>query len=271
MPYICDAITVIDPNLIRPLRPGIIISLLFLLTAFYGVGQDFPDRIITEEGDTIQCRITHVNAKHIYYYYSQRGITRPDDMPLLEVSDYTIRAEKAGWKPKSGSSDQGSARKAKWGYGVGVVQQFNMPIMHTSVVMNVWRKGSIFYAGPQYTLVYKEYSREEGVTRYSQNSPGVNFGFRQVFKTRNEIFNLFVQMDFSVYESEYWYYVTPYSEIKSEDQWIVENNVSVGLNYRVTDKVELNTGYGMGSTAGFFLMFEEVIPHFFVGLQYNIR
>lgn len=253
------------------MKPGVIISLLLLAISMAVSGQDFPDRIITENGDTIQCRITHVNAKHIYFYYAQRGITRPDDMPLYQVKDYSVRAKEGSRHNESGKAYSTEPGKGKWGFGVGLVQQFNMPIMHTSAVMNVWHRGSVLYAGPQYTYIYKEYSREEGITRYRQNSLGLNFGFRQVIKTRNEIFNVFVQMDFSIYETQYWYYVTPYSEIRSDNQWIVENAASIGLNYRISDKIELNTGYGMGSTAGFFLMFEEVIPHFFAGLQYNIR
>jgi len=42
------------------------------------VGQSFPDRIITNDGDTIDCCITLANDQYVFFYYMKRDIRRPN-------------------------------------------------------------------------------------------------------------------------------------------------------------------------------------------------
>jgi hypothetical protein len=243
--------------------------LIFLV--FLTNGQDYPDRIITQDGDVIECCITLVNAKNIYYYHLKRDIRRPATIAVDNVMDYT-------WTQSCKPSQRDNDRKArpprkskKWGYGVKLAQQFNYPVMHTIAAFNVRKGNHNLFFGPHYTHISKEKVSSDTELSFSQSTYGLNFGYMIVIRTRNEIFDVFMQMDFSLYEATQWYTNGPYSNVRSEDKLVTENHISVGLKYNAGERFELHGGYGVGATDGFFLQMEDLIPHVFVALQYNIR
>ncbi|MCK4568663.1 MAG: outer membrane beta-barrel protein [Bacteroidales bacterium] len=239
--------------------------------SFMMYGQDFPDRIYTNDGETIECCITLVNEQHVYYYHLKRNIRRPDYLPITDIRDYTWTGKcKPGSKDSKPLKDDAPDTK-KWGIGVKLVQQFNMPIFHSIMALNVRKGNSNVYVGPHYTHISKEQVSDEGDLSYSQNTYGLNFGYLYTINTRNEIFGVFVQLDFSLYQAESWYYSGLYTDITSDTELVVENCLSVGLKYNISEKFETFAGYGIGSTNGFFFMFDEIIPQVYFGVQFNIR
>lgn len=235
------------------------------------IGEDFPDRIVTNKGDVIECSITLVNQETIYYYYLQRDIRRPGHIDLDRVADYT-------WTQQTyeGADDKNPFREVekepkKWGYGVKLVQQFNMPIKHSIVAFNVNKGNHSLYIGPHYTHIAEKRITGDTDISYAQHTYGVNFGYNVIIKTRNEHFDVFMQLDFSLYEADSWYMNGPYSEVQSERSLVVENCISTGIKYNFSEKLSIFGGYGFGSTNGFFFEFEEVIPQIYLGLQYQIK
>lgn len=234
-------------------------------------GQDFPDRIITKDGDTINCCITLVNDQAVFYYYLNRDIRRPDRLNLSDIKDYK-------WTGNcSFNSDEGQPieprkkQSKKWGYGVKLVQQFNMPIKHTILAFNVNKGNHHLYVGPHYTHIAKRRINADTDVSYSQNTYGINMGYQIVIKTRSEVFDVFMQLDVSLYEAQYWYFNGPYSDVQSETRLVAENCISVGIKYNISKKLQTYAGYGFGATDGFFFEFEEVIPQIYIGLQYNFK
>ena len=239
--------------------------------SFMMVGQGYPDRIYTNDGKTIECCITVVNDYNVYFYYSSRNIRRPGSLPFSKISNYTWTGKcKPGDEDTEPRKDKASKSK-KWGFGVKFVQQLNMPVYHSIMAFNVRKGNSNVYVGPHYTYITKEKIGDETDLSFSQSTYGLNFGYLYTINSRNKIFEVFLQLDFSVYEKEYWYYEGLYSGIASDTKLIVENCFSVGLKYNISEKFETFAGYGIGSTDGFFFMFDEVIPQIYFGVQFNIK
>ena len=239
--------------------------------SFMMLGQSFPDRIVTNDGDSITCCITLVNDQYIFYYYLKRDIKRPEKINISDVKDYSWTRECTTNIDKTDPDYVPDKDRKQWGYGVKLVQQFNMPVLHTIAAFNVRKGNHNLYVGPHYTYIAEQKIRTDTEVDFSQNTYGINMGYMIVIKTRNEIFDVFMQLDVSLYEADYWYYSGLYSGITSEREFVAENCISVGIKYNFTPKFEIQGGYGIGSTDGFFFMFEEVIPHLYLGFQYNIR
>lgn len=235
------------------------------------LGEDFPDRIVTSEGEVIECAITLINHQSIYYYYLHDEIRRPAHIALDKVTDYT-------WSqyPLMNPDDENPFReveeeKKKWGFGVKLVQQFNMPIKHTVVALNVNKGNHNLYVGPHYTHIAEKRITADTDISYAQHTYGVNFGYNVFINTRNEHFDVFMQVEFSLYEADSWYMEEPYSVVQSERSLVVENCISTGIRYNFSEKLSIFGGYGFGSTNGFFFEFDEVIPQIYIGLHYQIK
>jgi len=162
-------------------------------------------------------------------------------------------------------------KTSEWGLGIRVLQQFNMPVLHSIVALNLTKGNSNLYLGPHFTHISERQIKAEDEISFSQNTYGLNLGYFYVLNTRNRSFDVFLQIDFSLYQAEEQYYTGYHSEVQSETSLVVENCISVGISYQISSKFDLFTGYGIGSTGGFFFMFEDMIPHVYFGLQYNFK
>ena len=234
-------------------------------------GEDFPDRIFTNEGNVIECDITLVNSESIYYYYLHKEIRRPAHIDLDEVTDYSWTQPNPTETDDDNPFREAEKEGKKWGYGVKFVQQFNMPIKHTIVAFNVNKGNHNVYVGPHYTHIAEKRIKGDTEISYAQHTYGVNFGYSVIIKTRNENFDVFMQLDFSLYEADSWYMEAPYSVVQSERSLVLENCISTGIKYNFSDKLSIFGGYGFGSTNGFFFEFNEVIPQIYFGLHYQIK
>ncbi len=233
--------------------------------------QEYLDQIYTKDGDTINCCISFVNDQYVFYYYPKRDIRRPDKLNTSEIKGYSWTKECLPNFNENVPSTVREKEKKKWGYGVKMVQQFNMPVYHSILALNVRKGNHNLYFGPHYTHISKQKIKADTDVSYDQNTYGLNMGYMIVLKTRNEIFDVFLQLDVSLYQEEYWYYTGLYSELESDTKLTAENCISVGVKYNISDKFEIFGGYGIGATDGFIFMFEEIVPHLYFGLQYNFK
>jgi len=245
--------------------------MLLMFLSMSTIGEDFPDRIVTSNGDIIECDITLVNSESIYYYYLHRDIRRPGQIGLDNVSDFTWTDHSLLELDDDNPFREVEEQTKKWGYGVKFVQQFNMPIKHTIVAFNVNKGNHSIYIGPHYTHIAEKRITGDTDISYAQHTYGVNFGYNVIIKTRNENFDVFMQLDFSLYEADSWFMDGPYSEVQSERSLVVENCISTGIRYNFSEKLSILGGYGFGSANGFFFEFEDVIPQIYLGLQYQIK
>jgi hypothetical protein len=201
-----------------------------------------------------------------------RDIRRPDRLNFDDIASYSWTQQN---RPEISDDDnpfiQPEEEGKKWGYGFRLVQQFNMPVYHTILALNVRKGNHNVYVGPHYTHMAKQRITGDLEESFSQNTWGVNWGYMVVIKTRNEVFDVMMQLDMSLYEAQTWFYDGPYSGLTTTNELIFENCISVGIKYNISEKFETFGGYGIGSTDGFFFMFEGVVPHLYFGMQYNLK
>lgn len=189
------------------------------------------------------------------------------------TSDYSYTYDENSKKNETRFSQvhASSSKSRDWIVGLRFVQQFNLPIMHSVVALNVQKGKSNFYLGPHFTHISKRRIKSEDEVDFNQSTYGINGGYNLTVYQRRKTFSVFLQLDFSLYEAENWYYTEYYSDIESEKTLVLENCLSVGIKYHASKSVSLITGYGFGSTGGFFLLFDQAIPNVYFGLQYNFR
>lgn len=182
--------------------------------------------------------------------------------------------------PSSGSIQQdmssdelaADSAKGKWRTGLSVVQQFNYPILHSIIEVELAKQNHRIYAGPCYTLLLENYFGDEILGgQYDKNAYGINFGYRYMSGTKWKRISVVLQTDFSIYRVRYQHWGGHGAGVQEKKPVIVENNGGIGLNYQISPNLAVSVGFGLGSPAGFFLMLDRVNPHSWLGFYYSIR
>lgn len=156
----------------------------------------------------------------------------------------------------------------RWHIGVGAVQSFNYPIMHSTPILSFYNHRRAIYCGPEYTELLKKSLGDDGDS-WKQKYWGFNIGYRYTFPYHWKRTNFFSQTSYSIYQYEF-----------EEGQMgsggvihkgiMVENCTAIGVNYRCNNRLSLSGGIGLGAKAPFFLLLNSAIPHSFVGVSYRI-
>ncbi len=69
----------------------ILVTIMLIVITLAANGQDFDDRIITNEGDTIKCKITLVNNTHIFFEFKAKKKTKNTFVAISKVFSYTMQ------------------------------------------------------------------------------------------------------------------------------------------------------------------------------------
>lgn len=155
-------------------------------------------------------------------------------------------------------------------YGIKLTQHFNYPIVHSSPTSSIYYKNHNFYFGPEYTFLLTK-SFKDSTDDWEPEPWGFNLGYRFIVKSEKKKTNLFLQMNFSFYRVTYKEYQPGSTVLTDQMKSIIENTGAIGINYRFNKYFELFGGIGIGTTCGFFLLLQKVIPHSFVGIGYTIN
>jgi hypothetical protein len=234
-------------------------------------GQNFIDQIITKSSDTIFCKITLINDQNIFCMQQKRKTQQHAYVSLNDIISYNWRTENSEDKSNFVKISFPYDSTSKWRTGLIAVQQINYPISHSILAFRLSKMNHGIHLGLNYTYIFKNHFGDESVNSYKNNSPGVNVGYRYIIDSKWERTNLFLQLDFSIYKVEYKEYRGHGSGVVDVSNLIIENNGSIGLNYKISEKIDVFGGVGIGSTAYFFLMIEQFIPHSYVGIEYKIK
>ena len=245
--------------------------LVFILTLSRSsaFGQIYPDQIVLKTGAIITCKITLVNDQNIFYTHQEKRKINYDYISIYEVNNYNwVSKDKAEVTKKDSPIVLNDSTPA-WKAGIKLTQHINYPILHTTPSISIYLKNNNFYIGPEYTKFLKQPSGDP-VDMWEKDYWGLNFGYRRKFISTLKSTQMFVQINFSIYEVSYIEFQKgpPYST--NHKRTIVENSGGLGINQRVFKQVEIYAGIGIGSTNGFFLMFDSFIPHSFIGIEYII-
>lgn len=250
-----------------------ILTITILLIVVTGLvnAQNYIDQIITKSSDTIYCKITYVNDQNIFYTTQKRKTEKHSNIYVNDIISYNWKTENEKTKDNFAKNTIPYDSTSNWKTGIMAIQQINYPISHSIIAFNLSKKNHNIYLGPNYTYLFNNYFGDELVNVYKNYSIGINTGYRYIIDSKWEKINLFLQIDFSIYKVEYKEYHGHGSGVVDIERLVIENNASIGVNYRISEKLELYGGLGIGSTEYFFLMIEQFIPHSYFGLKYMIN
>jgi hypothetical protein len=242
------------------------LSVILVLIACNLSAQSTTDQIFLKSGDTIACKITYVNEANIFYTLKTKPLATQEYVALERVRSYNWTSKNLPTHPEISLNPYDSTRKLK--IGLRFAQQLNYPILHTSAALSASSKGHSVYIGPAFThLNGKSFS---SVDTYKQTNWGLNFGYRYCFDSHWKNTHVLVQIDFSVYQVHYIEHSLGNPMGWENKKTIVENNLGIGLNHKLSEQLELFGGLGFGSTNGFFLMLDQFIAHSFLGIEYKL-
>ncbi len=247
------------------------ILLILILTTNLAFGQNLNDQIITNYSDTIYCKITLINDQNIFYTYQKKKTEKYANISLQEIISYNWKSKEIKLQNQYGEKLIPYSPTNKWRIGLDYVQQINYPISHSILILNLNKRNHNIYMGPNYTRLFNNYFGDELINNYDKNSIGINFGYRYIVDSKWEKTNFFLQLDFSIYKVKYLEYQGHFIGTKDKEKVIIENNGSIGINYKMSNRIEIFGGIGIGSPAGFFLMIEDFLPHSFIGIEYRFE
>ncbi len=153
-------------------------------------------------------------------------------------------------------------------YDFEVKRDYNFRIIHHIPALSYRLNSHDFYLGPQYSYVFQPTSTSNKI--YENNAFGVNFGYRYYSKELINNLQIFGQFNFSVFRTKFKEYQhgLPLEETRSE--FIIENTVTIGMDYNLMNRLNLFAGLGIGSYNKFFLMIDKFNLSSYVGIKYEL-
>jgi hypothetical protein len=147
---------------------------------------------------------------------------------------------------------------------------YNYYLIHNTPVFSLEYKNNNLYFGPEFSSFDRPFG--DLVDNYKESSTGINFGYRNYFyKSPSSEIRLFGQLNFSLYKYQYARYQKGPVKSNFKEIRIVENTGSLGLEYNFHKKLAFQTGLGIGSTEGFFLILSSFIPSIYFGLEFRFK
>lgn len=153
-------------------------------------------------------------------------------------------------------------------YDFEVNHDYNFRVAHHIPVFFYRYDRHDFYMGPQYSYIYQPTPVANEI--YENNAFGINLGYRWY---SNELINnlqIFGQFNFSVFQVSFEEYQHGYPFKETRHEFIVENTATIGVNYKLVNKLNLFTGIGIGSYSGFFLILDKFNLSTYIGIGYKL-
>src|SRR3989339_289395 len=153
--------------------------------------------------------------------------------------------------------------------GTQAVFNYSYKTTHLAITFNLFLKKHCIYLGPEYTKILINPPVGDPVNKYDTNSLGLNLGYRYLFNTNFQRLFGFLQFNYAIYKNSYNEHQLGPPGITKRNRILVENTGTIGLNYKLNKKIFINSSIGIGSFAGFFLIFVNVIPSIYFGIEYR--
>jgi len=130
-------------------------------------------------------------------------------------------------------------------------------IVHESILFVGSVKNNSFFIGPQ--ISYLNGFLYDPIEKIKHINYGLNFGYERKFPITNSKngFVFSTRLSFSIYEISKIDYPLGLSDEIQTRKTILENNLYVGLKKSFNPNFYLYSGFGFGSTNGFFLMIDS--------------
>lgn len=153
-------------------------------------------------------------------------------------------------------------------YDWEVKVDYNYIIVHNMPVFSYRSFKHDFYVGPQYSYFFQPKPVANEI--FSNNVYGFNFGYRYYGLILKNKFQIFGQLNFSFYGLKIKEYEHGVPFVKEHYKYIIENTLTIGIDYRINKSMNVFIGVGFGSFNGFFLMLDNFAISNYFGIEYKI-
>ncbi len=153
-------------------------------------------------------------------------------------------------------------------FGIGGSFHYDYKVSHYALVFNTYIKQNNIYAGPMYTSVYENMTGDP-VNTYDDHAYGLNVGYRYFIGKRKKDLKPFIQIEFMIFWQEYYEQQLGPPNVTEHTRIIVENTISVGIDYTINSGLHVSGGLGFGSYDGLFLIFNNFTPTSYIGIEYR--
>lgn len=246
------------------------ITIILIFISGLVLGQTFIDQIILNSGDTIYCKITLINDQNIFYTYKSKRTEKYNHVLLEGVDKYHWLSKNLKYQTQTEKDTYPFDTTNNWKVGVTLTQYFKYPVLHTTPTLSIFNKNHNLYIGPEYTMLLEE-SLGDPEDSYQQEYWGINFGYRYFINSFWWKTNLFLQMNFSIYQIKFKVHQLGPSQETYHKQILVEITGGLGVSYKFTNRLSANVGIGFGGTTGGYIRSNELIPQAFLGIEYKIK
>lgn len=129
--------------------------------------------------------------------------------------------------------------------------------LHESILFVGSFKNNIFFVGPQISNYYG--FLYDPADELEKNGYGLNFGYEYDYpiSKKDPDFEMSTRLSFSLYQVKVLEHSLGPNENKPKRFTILENNLYLGLKKTFGKNFYIQSGFGIGSTQGFFLMIES--------------
>ncbi|NCO55961.1 MAG: hypothetical protein GW876_11275 [Bacteroidetes bacterium] len=145
---------------------------------------------------------------------------------------------------------------------------YNYKVAHHSPVFSIEFNKHNFYLGPEYSLILKPI-KGDPVNIYEKKSFGINLGYRYFFSEQSKKLKVFSQFNFAIFQIKYKEYQLGPPFVTEHNNLIIENTVTLGIDYNIWNNIHIFSGGGIGSFGGFFLIIDAFTPSSYIGIEYK--
>lgn len=145
---------------------------------------------------------------------------------------------------------------------------YNYKIIHHSPVFTIKFNKNNFYFGPEYSLILK-LIKGDPVDVYEKESFGINFGYRYFWGEETKRLKAFSQLNYAIFKVKYKEYQHGPPFVTEHKYLIIENTITIGVDYKIWKNFHVFSGAGIGSFAGFFLIIDAFTPSSYIGIEYS--
>ena len=145
--------------------------------------------------------------------------------------------------------------------------KFILATYNSSLVLDTNGIFSAYLIANSYSLILKRI-KGDPVDIYEKESFGINFGYRYYWGEKAKRLNVFSQLNYAIFKVKYKEYQHGPPFVTEHKDLIIENTISLGVDYNIWNNFHVYSGAGIGSFAGFFLITDAFLPTSYIGLEY---
>ena len=154
-------------------------------------------------------------------------------------------------------------------YDFQIKPNYNYRSFQIAPVFSLEYKNHNVYLGPLYVYLFQPKPVANEV--FDNNAFGLNLGYRYYSKELFKNGRLFGQLNYSIFNFSYQQHqsIPPFQT--KRNKVIAQNTISLGLDYKVINRIHLFVDFGLGSLGPFFLLFNRFTLTSNIGIELDFN